>query len=144
MSAAPLDAVDEDDKMQEASYDMFDVVDEDDKMQEASYDSYDSIIHSSTASISQSQSLESRLVSGTNVPEHPSSWKPQTSLEDSTLSMNTTTTMGKYIFVCINYYTYSFIHSCIHAYLLSSHGDDATLFFQVFLLLPRRKERYRL
>ncbi len=86
MSAVPLDA------------------DDDDKMQEASYDSYDSIVASSIASMSQSQSFDHRSLSSTANKiagaddGHPSSWQPRSGLEDSMLSVNTTNTAGSSMF----------------------------------------------
>ena len=71
------------------------VAEDDDKTQEASYDSYDSIIASSAASMSQS--FDHRLMSKANAvagDDHPSSWRPQSGLEDSMLSVNTTATAG--------------------------------------------------
>ena len=71
------------------------VAEDDDKTQETSYDSYDSIIASSAASMSQS--FDHRLMSKANAvsgDDHPSSWRPQSGLEDSMLSVNTTATAG--------------------------------------------------
>ena len=74
MSATPLDLVEE-------------------QMQEASYDSYDSIVASSAASMSQS--FDKRPPSTTSaVGSRPSSWQPQSLLEDSMLSVNTAMTGG--------------------------------------------------